>query len=132
MEGEGGSFTAPAWTQDTLSGSAEAGYTLTLPEQTKYKFNGTAAGSKASPIATATRRRSATANPVRLETITDPAAVKSRSTYNAEGLVESAKDPMGHTVKYAYEAKNLKSVTHRRKKPRAGNSNTTVRTRSPK
>ena len=33
-------FLAPVWTQDTLSGSAEAGYTLTLADQVKYKFAG--------------------------------------------------------------------------------------------
>ena len=39
-EGTGGAFTAPVWTQDTLSGTEGAGYTLTLANQMKYKFAG--------------------------------------------------------------------------------------------
>jgi hypothetical protein len=39
-EGTGGAFTAPAWTQDTLSGTEGTGYTMTLANQTKYKFVG--------------------------------------------------------------------------------------------
>ncbi len=111
LEGEGGSFTAPAWTQDTLSGTAEAGYTLTLADQVKYKFAG--AGGRLESVTD--RDGNATtlgySEAGRLETITDPTARKITLSYNAEGLVESAKDPLGHTVKYVYEAGNLKSVT---------------------
>jgi RHS repeat-associated protein len=112
-EGAGGSFTAPAWTQDTLSGTSEAGYTLTLANQIKYKF----AGSNGRLESVTDRNGNATTLAYglmgmgHLETITDPAARKITLAYNAEGLVESAKDPMGHVVKYAYEGGNLKSVT---------------------
>ncbi len=46
------SFSAPTWSQDTLSGSSGTGYTLTLPEQTKYQFSG--AGQLSGPNALAT------------------------------------------------------------------------------
>ena len=104
------SFKAPAWSQDTLSGSAEAGYTLTLPEQTKYAFSG------AGKLESVTDRNGnkttlAYTEAGKLKTITDPVSRKITLTYNEAGLVESAKDPMGHTVKYTYEGQNLASVT---------------------
>ena len=49
--------------------------------------------------------------PKYLEGVTDSAGRKISFTYNAEGEVESVKDPMGHTVKYVYESGLLKSVT---------------------
>jgi RHS repeat-associated protein len=109
-EGAGGSYTAPAWTQDTLTGSAEAGYTLTLPDQVKYHF-----APSSGRLETVTDRNANTTTLTygeggRLEAITDPASRKITLTYNSEGLIESAKDPMGHVVKYAYEASNLTSV----------------------
>jgi RHS repeat-associated protein len=107
----GGSFTAPAWSQDKLSGSKEAGYTLTYPDQTQYKFAGE--GGRLESITD--RNGNATtlsySEAGRLETVTDPASRKLTLAYNSEGLVESAKDPMGHTAKYAYEGGNLTSVT---------------------
>jgi RHS repeat-associated protein len=110
-EGSGGSFTAPTWSQDTLSGSTEAGYTLTLADQTKDKF----AGSNGRLESVTDRNGNATTlsytEAGRLEAITDPASRKITFTYNAEGFVESAKDPMGHVVKYAYEGGELASVT---------------------
>ena len=110
-EGSGESFTAPVWSQDTLSGSAEAGYTLTLADQTKYKFS----GSNGRLESVTDRNGNATTlsynEAGRLESITDPAARKITLKYSAEGLVESAKDPMGHVVKYTYESGQLASVT---------------------
>jgi RHS repeat-associated protein len=110
-EGTGGSFTAPAWTQDTLSGTEAAGYTVTLANQTKYKFAGSSGRLESvtdrdGNVTTLTYSGSG-----RLETITDPTSRKITLAYNSEGLVESAKDPLGHTVKYTYEGGNLKSVT---------------------
>jgi RHS repeat-associated protein len=109
-EGTGGSFTAPAWTQDTLSGTPESGYTLTLANQTIYKF----AGANGRLESVTDRNGNATTlayeSKGRVETITDPAGRTITLSYNAEGFVESAKDPMGHVVKYAYEGGNLKSV----------------------
>jgi RHS repeat-associated protein len=110
-EGAGGAFTAPVWSQDTLSGTAEAGYTLTLANQTKFKF----AGSSGRLESVTDRDGNATTltytGEGRLEKITDPSGRKITLAYNAEGLVESAKDPMGHVVKYTYEGGNLASVT---------------------
>ncbi len=110
-EGTGGAFTAPVWTQDTLSGTPEAGYTLTLASQIRYKF----AGSSGRLESVTDRNGNATTMTYneagRLEAITDPTSRKITFAYNGEGLVESAKDPMGHTVKYVYEEGNLKSVT---------------------
>ncbi len=109
-EGSGESFTGPTWSQDTLSGSAEAGYTLTLADQTKYKFS----GSNGRLESVTDRNGNATTlsynEAGHLETITDPASRKITLKYNGEGLVESAKDPMGHVVKYTYESGQLASV----------------------
>ena len=110
-EGEGGSFTAPAWTQDTLSGTEGTGYTLTLANQVKYKF----AGSSGRLESVTDRDGNATTltynGSGQLTTITDPTSRTIKLAYNGEGLVESAEDPMKHVVKYTYEGGNLKSVT---------------------
>ncbi len=109
-EGSGESFTAPTWSQDTLSGSVEAGYTLTFSSQTKYKFTGSGRlESVTDRNGNATTLSYTEAG--RLEAITDPAGRKIKLAYNSEGLVESAKDPMGHIVKYTYESGQLASVT---------------------
>jgi RHS repeat-associated protein len=111
IEGMGGSFTAPVWTQDTLSGTSEAGYTLTLASQVKYKFVGANGRLESVTDRDGNATTLAYSEAGRLETITDPTTRKITLAYNAEGLVESAKDPLGHTVKYVYEGGNLKSVT---------------------
>ncbi len=107
----GGSFKAPVWTQDTLSGTEGTGYTLTLASQIKYKF----AGSSGRLESVTDRDGNATTltynEAGQLTTITDPASRTIKLTYNGEGLVESAEDPMKHVVKYTYEGENLKSVT---------------------
>jgi RHS repeat-associated protein len=110
-EGSGGAFTAPAWTQDSLSGTSGSGYTLVLPDQTQYRF----AGSSGRLESVTDRNGNATTlsygESGRLESITDPASRKITLSYNGEGLIESAKDPMGHVVKYGYEGGTLASVT---------------------
>lgn len=93
-----------------LTGSAEAGFTLTLPDQTKEKFSGTGR------LESVTDRNGNETTLAyngwgKLETITDPTGRKITLTYNPEGLVEKAKDPTGHEVTYTYEGKTLKSVT---------------------
>jgi RHS repeat-associated protein len=107
----GGTFVAPAWSQDKLAGSAEAGYTLTLPNEVQYKFQGS--GGRLESVTD--RYGNATTltynSEGRLEAITDPDGRKLTLAYNAEGLVESATDPMSHVVKYAYESGSLASVT---------------------
>ena len=110
-EGTGEAFTAPAWTQGTLSGTSEAGYTLTLADQVKYKFAGASGRLESVTDRYGNATTLAYSEAGRLETITDPTSRKITLAYNAEGFVESAKDPLGHTVKYTYEGGNLKSVT---------------------
>jgi RHS repeat-associated protein len=108
----GGSFTAPASSQDKLSGSMEAGYTLTLANQTQMKFQGSSGR-----LETVTDRNgnetklsyNGTTN--LLETISDPAGRKLTLKENTEGFVESVKDPMGHEAKYSYESETLATVT---------------------
>ena len=110
-EGEGGAFTAPAWTQDVLSGTEGTGYTLTLANQVKYKFAG-ASGRLESVTDRDGNATTLTYNEAgRLTTITDPTTRTIKLAYNGEGLVESAEDPMKHVVKYTYEGGNLKNVT---------------------
>jgi len=110
-EGKAGSFSGPAWTQDTLSGTPETGYTLTLPDQTKYQFEGATGRLQSVTDRNGNATTVAYESHGRIETITDPAGRKITFAYNSEGLVESAKDPLGHTVKYTYEAGSLASVT---------------------
>jgi RHS repeat-associated protein len=110
-EGTGGSFTAPVWTQDTLSGTSETGYTLTLANQVKYKFAGSSGRLESVTDRNGNETSLTYSGAGRLESIADPAGRKITLAYNSEGLVESAKDPMGHTAKYTYEGGNLASVT---------------------
>jgi RHS repeat-associated protein len=108
----GGSFTAPASSQDKLSGSSEAGYTLTLPDQTQMRFQGSSGRLESVTDRNGNETKLAyNATSGLLETITDPAGRKLTLKENAEGFVESAKDPMGHEVKYTYENETLATVT---------------------
>ena len=107
-----GKYTAPEWSQDTLTGSeASKGFTLMLADQTTYKFN----GSNGRLENVADRNGNATTLDVHRCGASGkdhgPAGRKITLAYNSEGLVESAKDPMGHTVKYAYEEGELAGVT---------------------
>ncbi|HEV7528060.1 MAG TPA: RHS repeat-associated core domain-containing protein [Solirubrobacteraceae bacterium] len=109
-EGSGGAFTAPAWTQDTLSGSGSSGYALTEEDQTVLRF----AGSGRLESVTDRNNNATTlayGGGGHLETITDPTGRTIKLTYNSEGLVEAATDPMKYVVKYTYEAGNLASVS---------------------
>jgi RHS repeat-associated protein len=110
-EGSGGAFTAPVWTQNTLSGSSGSGYMLTLEDQTVYRF----AGSTGRLESVTDRNGNATTlaynGSGNLETITDPDGRTIKLAYNGEGLVESATDPMKHVVKYTYEGGNLATVS---------------------
>jgi YD repeat-containing protein len=105
-----GTFSSPAWSQDTLTGTAESGYTLLRADQTKYKFSG---AGKLESITDRNGNKTSISydGSGRLQEVTDPAGRKLTLAYNAEGLVKSVEDPMGRTVSYAYESKNLKSVT---------------------
>jgi RHS repeat-associated protein len=108
-DGKGG-FQPPPWSQDTLSGNAEIGYTYTGANQIKRHF----APSGALQSVTDRNGNDTTltySEAGRLKTITDPAGREINLTYSGEGLIESAEDPMGHTVEYGYEGKELASVT---------------------
>jgi YD repeat-containing protein len=108
----GSSWVAPIWSQDKLAGSAEAGYTLTLPNQTQYKLQGSS-GRLESIIDRNGNETKLAYNETThlLETMTDPSGRKLTLKENAEGLVESANDPAGHEVKYTYESGSLATVT---------------------
>ncbi len=71
-EGTGGTYTPPAWSQDELAGSESSGYTVTLPDQTAYKFSGTTG---------------------RLESVTDRSGNSTTIAYNGSGKPETITDP---------------------------------------
>lgn len=106
-----GAFTAPKWSADTLAGNTEAGYTVTLANQTKYVFSGSNGRLESIEDRNGNKTVLSYNEAGQLVTITDPAGRTIKLAYNAEGHVESATDPMGHVVKYAYEGGNLVSVT---------------------
>lgn len=106
----GTTYSAPAWSQEILSGSPETGFTFMRTDQTELHFSG--AGRLESIV---DRNGNATTlsydEAGRLKAITDPAGRQIALAYNEGGQVKSAEDPMGHVVKYAYEGGNLTSVT---------------------
>lgn len=106
----GSSYVAPAWSQDLLSGNSTSGYTLTLPDQSAYRFSGSG---RLEAITDRNGNETAFAydEAGRLKSVTDPTGRQLTFAYNAGGQVESATDPMGHVVKYGYESGNLTSVT---------------------
>jgi RHS repeat-associated protein len=106
----GSAYAAPAWSQETLSGSPEAGYVFTALDQTTYRFSG-AGRLEAVSDRNGNETTFSCDETGRLKTVTDPAGRQLTFTYNGSGQVESVKDPLGHLVKYAYEAGNLTSVT---------------------
>ncbi len=110
-EGKGEAFTPPAWSQDTLSGNTKAGYSLVLPNQVKYQFEGATGRLQSVADRNGNQTKLGYGKTGLLETITDPAGRKITLAYNGEGLIENAKDPMGHTAKYTYSEGNLASVT---------------------
>ncbi|HSZ13812.1 MAG TPA: RHS repeat-associated core domain-containing protein [Solirubrobacteraceae bacterium] len=111
-EDSGEAFTGPAWSQDVLSGSSGSGFTLTLENQTVYKFAGATGRLESVTDRNGNATTLAYNGGGELEAITDAAGRKITLAYNAKGLVESATDPMKHVVKYEYDAEgDLKSVT---------------------
>jgi RHS repeat-associated protein len=105
----GAIYSAPRWSQDTLTGSPESGYLLTGSDQAQFRFSGSG---RLESIADRSGNETTLSYDVsgRLKDVTDPAGRQITYTYNANGQVESVEDPMGHVVKYAYETKHLKSV----------------------
>lgn len=106
----GTAYAGPAWTQETLSGSAEAGYTFTQKDRTVFAFSGTG---KLETIADRNGNQATLSydEAGRLKVVTDPGGRHLTFSYTGGGQVESVQDPMGHLVKYAYESGNLVSVT---------------------
>jgi RHS repeat-associated protein len=105
-----GNLAAPEWSQDTLVGNPEVGYTYTSADQIKRHF----APGGALQIVTDRNGNETTLaydEAGQLEAITDPVGRQINLAYDEEGFVESAEDPMGHLVKYTYEGGDLASVT---------------------
>ena len=106
----GTAYAGPAWSQETLSGSPEAGFTFTALDRTEYSFSGTgrleAIGDRNGNETTLSYDEAG-----RLKSVTDPSSRQIAFAYNAGGQVETATDPMGHVVKYGYEGGNLTAVT---------------------
>jgi RHS repeat-associated protein len=105
-----GDLEPPEWSQSTLSGDAESGYTYVEADLTEYRF------SPGGALQSVTDRNGnettlAYDEAGQLEQITDPAGRSITFSYNPEGFVESAEDPMGHVVHYVYEGGDLTSVT---------------------
>jgi RHS repeat-associated protein len=106
----GTAYSGPAWSQETLSGSPEAGYTFTALDQTAYRFSG--AGRLESIVDRNGNETTLACDEAgRLKAVTDPAGRQLTFAYNVSGQVESVTDPMGHVVKYGYEGGNLTTVT---------------------
>jgi RHS repeat-associated protein len=105
----GAAYKTPSWSQDTLSGSALAGYTLVLSSQVEYGFSGSG---RLEAVTDRNGNETTLAyKEGRLETITDPTGRKITLAFNGGGQIESAEDPIGHLVKYGYESGQLTSVT---------------------
>ena len=107
-----GSFKGPYPSPDLLTGSSEAGYTVTLENQLRYHFSGTS-GRLEYVLDRHNNTTSLTYNTEsgQLETIAGPFGRSIKLAYNSEGFVERATDPMGHIVKYTYEHEDLATVT---------------------
>ena len=92
-EASKGVYAAADWNQDLLTGSTEAGFTLTTPDQTKCEFSGDRQARKADHP-TATKRRSATPKPANSESHR-PGRPQITLAYNGEGLLEARKTQWG-------------------------------------
>jgi RHS repeat-associated protein len=115
-----GTLTGPAWSQATLVHTEADTYEYTLPDQETLTFN-----SSGRLLSESERNGNTTSVSYNEEEsceggchkvlksiqITDPAGRKITLALNGDGEVESATDPMGHVVKYGYEAGDLVSVT---------------------
>jgi YD repeat-containing protein len=118
--GTPGEFTAPSWAQAKLVYTEAGTYKYTLPDQETFTFNSSGRLSSVSErnvnTTTVTYHEEEVCEGgchevLKSIQIADPASRKITLTLNSGGQVESATDPMGHVVKYAYEGGNLKSVT---------------------
>jgi RHS repeat-associated protein len=114
-----GEYTGPSWSGAKLVYSS-GNYEYTLPDQETFTFN-------SSGRLLSERERNGNVTTVSYNeeeaceggchkilksiVVADPAKRKITLTVDSSGQVETASDPMGHTVKYAYEGGNLVSVT---------------------
>jgi len=106
----GTTYSGPAWSQETLSGSPEAGYIFTTLDQIQYRFSGLGRLESVSDR-NANETTLSYDEAGRLKAVTDPAGRQLAFAYNLSGQVESVTDPMNQVVKYGYEGGNLTSVT---------------------
>jgi RHS repeat-associated protein len=118
--GTPGEFTGPSWDQAKLVYIEAGTYRYTLPDQETFTFD-----SAGQLLSESERNGNVTTVSYNEEedceggchkvlksiVIADPAGRKITLTLNGSGEVESTSDPMGHTVKYAYEGGDLVSVT---------------------
>jgi RHS repeat-associated protein len=115
-----GELTGPAWSQATLVQTESNTYEYTLPDQETLTFN--LSGRLLSESERNGNTTTVSYNEeesceggchkvLKSMQIADPAGRKITLTLSGSGQVESATDPMGHVVRYGYEAGNLVSVT---------------------
>jgi RHS repeat-associated protein len=104
----GSEYTQGGWDEARLAKSG-SNYIYTLPEQSKLEFN--SEGKLVKETDQNGNSNTLAYKEGKLETVTDGAGRKLTFKYNGEGLVESIKDPLGHTIKYEYASKQLSSVT---------------------
>jgi len=116
----GETYSAPSWIQAKLVFTEARTYVYTLPDQETFTFN-----SSGRLLSESERNGNVTTVSYSEEesceggchkvlksiVIADPGGRKITLTLDSSGQVETASDPMGHTVKYAYEGGNLVSVT---------------------
>jgi RHS repeat-associated protein len=118
--GTRGTLTPPTWSQASLVYTEEETYKYTLPNQETFTFN--SSGRLLSESERNGNTTSVTYNEeevceggchkvLKTIVVTDPGGRKITLKVNGSGQVESATDPMGHVVKYGYEAGNLVHVT---------------------
>lgn len=107
---EKGAYQPPVWSQDSLSGNSETGFTYRGTDQIQRHF--APSGALQNVVDRNGNETTLTYDEAgRLKAIKDPVGRSITLAYNEEGLVESAEDPMGHLVQYSYEGKELTSVT---------------------
>jgi RHS repeat-associated protein len=118
--GTPGEFTGPPWAQAKLVYTEAGTYKYTLPDQETFTFGGSgrllSESERNGNVTTVSYNEEEDCEGgchkvLKSIVVADPASRKITLTLNGSGEVESASDPMGHTVKYAYEAGNLISVT---------------------
>jgi YD repeat-containing protein len=104
----GETYTQGGWTEARLVKEGTS-YVYTLPDQSKLEF--TSEGKLVKETERDGNSNTLTYKEGKLEKVEDGAKRALTFKYNGEGLVESVKDPLGHTVSYTYSSKQLATVT---------------------